>query len=237
MERVLKKVLKGLTFDFRIPAYTLYIQNRGFLWVFNLWRWLHVDLQWPLSLLFLSARWSSPGRSAGPEAPSSPAGVRVSCSPLRTRPWSCPPRSRWTWPPTPRPRPPSPSASPRGSTWVRWSSRPTPWWLNAPTIYVWTYDPPRLFRRVYLVTLYNLFPFFCWYFLKQKKHMDARDKYNPNTHTPYTVTAGSVCVGLQRHHHVSTSSSHAMTWTRRTGNSWGNKSKAIINQSMQAISS
>lgn len=124
-------------------------------------------LETPPLLLSSSALSSSPVGTAGPGAPSCPAGDQVSSSHLRTRPWSCPLRSRWTSQRAPRPRPPSPSVSLPGPTWLRWSSKPIPSRPSGPSIYVWTYDPPSLSRRVYFLTLFFLNIFF----LKQSKKL------------------------------------------------------------------
>lgn len=119
-----------------------------------------------LSSRLFPAQSSSQRATAGPGAPSSPVEDRASSSHLRTRPWSCPHQSRWMSQRALRPLPLSPSVSLPASTWVRWSSRPIPWRPSGPSIYVWTYDPPRLFRKVYFLTL---FFFLSIFFKKQSK--------------------------------------------------------------------
>lgn len=111
----------------------------------------------------LSAQWSTRGQTAGPGALS--AEDQASYSHLRTRPWNCPPRSRWTSQPAPRLRPLFPFVSLPGSTWVRWSSKPIPSLPSGRNIYVWIYDPPCIFRRVYFLTLFPSI-FFCLDFVR-----------------------------------------------------------------------
>lgn len=146
---------------------------------------------------------SSPAQSsfqvgtAGPGAPSSLAEDQVSSSHLRTRPWSFPLRSRWTSHQALRPRPLSPSVSLPGPTCLRWSSKPIPSQPGGPSIYAWTYDPPRLLRRVYFLTL--LFSFFFVFFKKQSKKiwmLETIKIQNCTSGHYITVTAWSLCVGL-----------------------------------------